>query len=59
MTGGHVEHMRFIMNRPREENMLETNEFMEMRGFKSNFRLFMEKPRVWDAGDMVCSACII
>jgi hypothetical protein len=59
MIRGHAEHLRFITSQPREENMLETNEFMATIFFKSNFRLFMANPHVWNACDTVCSACII
>jgi hypothetical protein len=58
MTKGHAKHMIFITNRPREENMLETNEFMATRCFKSNFKLFIANSHMWNAGDTVCCACI-
>jgi hypothetical protein len=58
-TGEHAEHLRFIENWSREGNMLEINEFMATRCFKSAFRLFMENPGVWSAGDTTCCAWII
>jgi hypothetical protein len=55
----HVEHLRFIADRFREEKLLDINEFMATRSFKSILRLFMENPRVWNAGDTIFCAGII
>jgi hypothetical protein len=59
MTGENDEHLRFIENWKREENMLEINEFMATICFKSAFGVSMENPRMWNVGDMICCACII
>jgi hypothetical protein len=55
----HVEYLRFIENQPREEKLLDIDEFMATRSFELTLRLFMENPRVWNAGDTIFCVGII